>query len=351
MTDLHYIVYDGACRRDTRQLLASLLRNSGDQEITLVLGIASLEAFSDENGHTVLQLTPGNPQGVFEGNAFVFNSFINKLFSDATHTVYREKLTREEDDLENEDIQTAHSSPGPSKKHLVNSLNANNSDDIVSRRREIIWMTSNLKELSLSEIVQTYDGLCKTWVKMGLRVVYATGSRGYRGPEAYEVARELWEIWGRVAHQAGRRWGALVREVNKRTSGGMRGYRLEGFRTRVGVKDVWVVASEILGEVSGSTWGGAEDIQELSRRSGTRKSATSVVHNCKGYIREEITLTPDAFRNIIVVFEKPTLNEVCVVCGEVVKQLDTHIDRRRGHSRKSQYRWNDMGPGAQHSLD
>ncbi|KAH7874300.1 uncharacterized protein C8R40DRAFT_1265677 [Lentinula edodes] len=32
----------------------------------------------------------------------------------------------------------------------------------------------------------------------------------HRGPEAYEVARELWEVWGRVAHQAGRRWGALV---------------------------------------------------------------------------------------------------------------------------------------------
>ncbi|KAJ3885349.1 hypothetical protein GG344DRAFT_70617 [Lentinula edodes] len=39
----------------------------------------------------------------------------------------------------------------------------------------------------------------------------------------------------------------------------------EGFRTRVGVKDVWVAASEILGEVSGGTWGGAEEVQEVDR--------------------------------------------------------------------------------------
>ncbi|KAJ3898108.1 hypothetical protein F5879DRAFT_927315 [Lentinula edodes] len=257
VTDLHYIVYDGACRRDTLRLLASLLRNAGDQKITLiyfrvVLGIASglaylskessniclgnimdesLEAFSDENGHTVLHLAPGNSQGIFKFHAFVFNSFINKLFSDATHTVYREKLTREEDDLENEDIQITHSSPGPSNKHLVNSLKANltnNSDDIVSHRREIIWMTSNLKELSLSEIVQTYGDLLESQI--------------------HSPANNL------------------------------------------------------------SGLGQPHSIQ-LSRRSGTRKSATSVLHNCKGYIREEITLTPDAFRNIIVVFKKPTLNE------------------------------------------
>ncbi|KAJ3873278.1 hypothetical protein F5051DRAFT_456078 [Lentinula edodes] len=275
MTDLHYIVYDGACRKNTRRLLASLLRNAREEEIIpiclrVVLGIASglayiskkrsnnclgniinesLEAFSDENGHTVLQLVPGNPQGIFKGDTFIFNSFISKLFSDATHTIYREKLIREEDDLGDEDIQTTSSNPGPSSQHLVNSLDANltnNSDGIVSRRREIIWMTSNFKELSLSEIVQTYGDLLECHV---------------------------------CSHA--------------------------------------------------NTLSGLErsDSIQLSRRSGTRRSAASVLHNCKGYIREEITLTPDAFQNIIVVFEKPTLNEVCVVCGEVVKQLDTHIDQ------------------------
>ncbi|KAJ3915263.1 hypothetical protein F5877DRAFT_70031 [Lentinula edodes] len=34
---------------------------------------------------------------------------------------------------------------------------------------------------------------------------------------------------------------------------------------RVRVKDVWVVVSEILGEVPGGTWGGAEEVQEVDR--------------------------------------------------------------------------------------
>ncbi|KAF9064609.1 hypothetical protein BDP27DRAFT_1405269 [Rhodocollybia butyracea] len=53
------------------------------------------------------------------------------------------------------------------------------------------------------------------------------------------------------------------------------------------------------------------------RRSGKRRSAT--LHKCKGYIREEVTLTPDAFHNSVFVFERPSLNEICVLCGEVVQ--------------------------------
>ncbi|KAF9067265.1 hypothetical protein BDP27DRAFT_1449109 [Rhodocollybia butyracea] len=60
---------------------------------------------------------------------------------------------------------------------------------------------------------------------------------------------------------------------------------------------------------------------DFPRRSGERKSATQ--HRCKGYIREEITLTPDAFCNSVSVFEKPSLNEICGMCGEVVQYQES----------------------------
>ncbi|KIK66683.1 hypothetical protein GYMLUDRAFT_257496 [Collybiopsis luxurians FD-317 M1] len=55
----------------------------------------------------------------------------------------------------------------------------------------------------------------------------------------------------------------------------------------------------------------------LPRRSGKRRS--EVQHECRGYRREEITLTPDAFRNQILVFKNPSANERCGVCGEIVQ--------------------------------
>jgi hypothetical protein len=76
--------------------------------------------------------------------------------------------------------------------------------------------------------------------------------------------------------------------------------------------------------------------QEYSvpRRLGTRKTAAP--HQCQEYLREEITFTPDAFRNAIVLFEKPTVDEICVLCGEVVRSgqagrvsvvMNTTLDR------------------------
>ncbi|KIK66687.1 hypothetical protein GYMLUDRAFT_910518 [Collybiopsis luxurians FD-317 M1] len=52
---------------------------------------------------------------------------------------------------------------------------------------------------------------------------------------------------------------------------------------------------------------------DLPQRSGKRQS--EVQHECRGYRREEITLTPDAFRNEILVFGNPSVNERCGVCG------------------------------------
>ncbi|KAF9065726.1 hypothetical protein BDP27DRAFT_1331686 [Rhodocollybia butyracea] len=58
-------------------------------------------------------------------------------------------------------------------------------------------------------------------------------------------------------------------------------------------------------------------VPELPRRLGL--SSTRVPgHKCKGYRREEITFTPDAFKNTVVVYGEPSLNERCVLCGRVV---------------------------------
>lgn len=54
----------------------------------------------------------------------------------------------------------------------------------------------------------------------------------------------------------------------------------------------------------------------LPRRSG--RSRLTILHKCKGYLREEVTFTPDAYRNAIMVFEKPSQDEVCVICGQTV---------------------------------
>lgn len=39
---------------------------------------------------------------------------------------------------------------------------------------------------------------------------------------------------------------------------------------------------------------------------------------CEGYIREEITLTPDAFQNAVLIYQQPAPNERCGVCKELL---------------------------------
>ncbi|KIK55326.1 hypothetical protein GYMLUDRAFT_841976 [Collybiopsis luxurians FD-317 M1] len=55
----------------------------------------------------------------------------------------------------------------------------------------------------------------------------------------------------------------------------------------------------------------------LPCRLGKRKS--EVPHTCHGYGREAVTLTPDAFHNRIVVFNFPSVNERCLLCGKIAK--------------------------------
>ncbi|KIK66760.1 hypothetical protein GYMLUDRAFT_37892 [Collybiopsis luxurians FD-317 M1] len=61
----------------------------------------------------------------------------------------------------------------------------------------------------------------------------------------------------------------------------------------------------------------------LPQRSGKRWS--EVQHECRGYRREEITLTPDAFRNEVLVFGNPSIHEHCGLCGEIVQVRSSQI--------------------------
>ena len=42
-------------------------------------------------------------------------------------------------------------------------------------------------------------------------------------------------------------------------------------------------------------------------------------HQCPGYLREEITLTSDVSRSVIVSHEYPSPSELCLVCGQLVQ--------------------------------
>ncbi|KAE9394251.1 hypothetical protein BT96DRAFT_195151 [Gymnopus androsaceus JB14] len=45
------------------------------------------------------------------------------------------------------------------------------------------------------------------------------------------------------------------------------------------------------------------------------------IHTCSGYSREEITLSPDAFRSTVMIHEHPSIDEICFVCGKMIKDL------------------------------
>ncbi|KAE9406032.1 hypothetical protein BT96DRAFT_295733 [Gymnopus androsaceus JB14] len=47
------------------------------------------------------------------------------------------------------------------------------------------------------------------------------------------------------------------------------------------------------------------------------RSSSKYIHACKDYLREEVTLTPDAFRNAVLIYRQPSLHERCGLCGEL----------------------------------
>ena len=44
-----------------------------------------------------------------------------------------------------------------------------------------------------------------------------------------------------------------------------------------------------------------------------------VSHRCAGYLREEITLTADVSRSVVVAHQYPSQSEICTICGELVQ--------------------------------
>ncbi|KAE9410246.1 hypothetical protein BT96DRAFT_1011822 [Gymnopus androsaceus JB14] len=60
-------------------------------------------------------------------------------------------------------------------------------------------------------------------------------------------------------------------------------------------------------------------------------------HACslRGYVREEVTLTPDRSRSAVVIFQRPSPGERCRLCGEVLPAppmnnvIDTHIASKK----------------------
>ncbi|KAJ3885014.1 hypothetical protein GG344DRAFT_70898 [Lentinula edodes] len=88
--DLHYIVFDGSYKRDTSQLIASLLREGNTREIMvvgsqIVYGIADFDIFSDDLGKTVVSFSPGKNQEERKDNnaSIICNSLMSKERSSA----------------------------------------------------------------------------------------------------------------------------------------------------------------------------------------------------------------------------------------------------------------------------
>ncbi|KAJ3780368.1 hypothetical protein GGU10DRAFT_437883 [Lentinula aff. detonsa] len=257
---------------------------------TLGIKLEHFDVFSDAQGNTVLSFTPDitalEGGGIWEGyreksahyaprrkdgstaegcfrvtmldsriqkdvnrDVDLCNSLISKvIFNDANYIVYGEKLHRQDDALQVQDLpmvdevqveeKQKHTAeePGrieasPASEATVGADDsATTSESItISCRREIVWVALNSAKSTLSEISSTYGDL----------LAIVTIDHGSGQPTHY-----------------------------------------------------------------------------LPQLCGKRRSA--VDHQCPGYRREEITFTPDAFKNAIIIFEKPTRNEMCILCGEVV---------------------------------
>ncbi|KAE9399004.1 hypothetical protein BT96DRAFT_709380 [Gymnopus androsaceus JB14] len=57
---------------------------------------------------------------------------------------------------------------------------------------------------------------------------------------------------------------------------------------------------------------------QLPRRRGRSVMGYRRACSCEGYTREEITFTPDAFRNVVLIYQQPSPNERCGQCGELL---------------------------------
>ena len=58
-----------------------------------------------------------------------------------------------------------------------------------------------------------------------------------------------------------------------------------------------------------------------------------VSHRCPGYLREEITLTADVSRSVVITHQYPSQSEICTICGQLVQHpsnpVPHHTTKRR----------------------
>lgn len=70
------------------------------------------------------------------------------------------------------------------------------------------------------------------------------------------------------------------------------------------------------------------DSVQLPRRFGANFIEYQPACSCKGYIREEITLTPDALQNMVIIYQQPSPNERCSMCGELLCKITEEVNIR-----------------------
>ncbi|KIK57036.1 hypothetical protein GYMLUDRAFT_46653 [Collybiopsis luxurians FD-317 M1] len=285
-----YFVFDGACRNDTRRLMASRLKNEvheilalGSQivygvasgldciskanpELSLAdIGVKNFDVFSNERGHSVVSFTlehgtskrkkkdktwryapyrsgsrnhvttsPKANQTLSDSDLVIFNSLVTKIFNDANHTLHGGNPERSQADLyTSSSIDFSDSSSCQLNSAGFSEQRESQELDPRLRRREIVWMSSGSKT-SLAAISRSYQDLLD---------VHST-------------------------------------------------------------------------------------FDHIPRRLGSRVSATW--HRCPGYSREEVTLFPNAFQNEIAVFTQPSGYERCARCGEMIEYNDLNFERDFG---------------------
>ena len=53
-----------------------------------------------------------------------------------------------------------------------------------------------------------------------------------------------------------------------------------------------------------------------------------VSHRCPGYLREEITLTADVSRSVVITHQYPSQSEICTICGQLVQYPSNPVPHR-----------------------
>ena len=72
-------------------------------------------------------------------------------------------------------------------------------------------------------------------------------------------------------------------------------------------------------------------VSAFSADSPLRRIAASphkwVSHRCPGYLREEIALTADVSRSVVIAHQYPSQSEICTICGELVQYPSSPVPR------------------------